>query len=205
MKKILLISALFTIAISCKKKNPEPEPTPPAPVTSIGANYGGGIVFSLDEDGQHGYVITDYDLDTCDWSNGDESIVLPNSTDYYNQYGMSAFDVGAGKINTDLIVNALGNGNYAAKICKDLVLNGYDDWFLPSRLEIIMLKNSNIFSASPFNDTNPEWGFYWTSNELSATTALGMRLYHWQAQGDGQLHLNKNTTPVVKVRAIRRF
>jgi hypothetical protein len=43
--------------------------------------------------------------------------------------------IGTGNTNTNLIVAVQGNGNYAAKICYDLVLNGYSDWFLPSRDE----------------------------------------------------------------------
>jgi len=36
------------------------------------------------------------------------------------------------------IVNALGSGiTYDAKICADLVLNCYDDWFSPLRMSLI--------------------------------------------------------------------
>lgn len=208
MRTLFTLLLIPVLIISCKKKNPEPE-TPPAPVTTIGAFYAGGIVFSLDEDGQHGYVITQNDLDTCTWSNGNTNPIFPNSNDYYNQYGIDPFDVGAGKINTDLIVNALGtSGNYASKICKDLVLNGYDDWFLPSRDEMVLVRNSSVFSSSPFNTTNPAFGFYWTSNEstsVPATVACTSRIYNWPAQGSSDGTANKNTVMNIKVRAIRRF
>ncbi len=206
MKTIFILLIASTLVLGCKKKNPETDPTPPEPVTTIGAFYAGGIVFHLDDDGQHGYVITENNLDTCTWSNGNSSLIFPNSNDYYIQYGFSPTALGAGRVNTDLIVSTLGNnGNYAAKICKDLVLNGYDDWFLPSREEMLLVREYNVFSASPFNETNPAFGYFWTSNETSATSAIAMMLYKWPAQGDGQTTGNKNTTMNFKVRAIRRF
>ena len=47
--------------------------------------------------------------------------------------------VGTGETNTTSIVNALGSGSYAARLCYDLSLGGYDDWFLPSKDELNLM------------------------------------------------------------------
>ena len=90
--------------------------------------------------------------------------------------------IGSGKANTEAIVQALGdgnytsddgsvvelNGNYAAKICDDLELGGYSDWFLPSKDELNELYkqestvgsfvSSNYWSSSERNNSDYVWG-----------------------------------------------
>ncbi len=45
-------------------------------------------------------------------------------------------DIGFGNANTNAIVNNCTEANTAAKICSELSLNGYDDWFLPTTHEL---------------------------------------------------------------------
>ena len=133
------------------------------PPLTIGQTYQGGFIFYLDSTGQHGLI------------SASENISLPG---YLQQFDWHVKDVtavgtstaiGTGQTNTTKIVNAQGAGVYAAKICDDLVLNGYSDWYLPSKAELIGIKqnfnyntNSIIdemrYSISPFT----EYG-YWTS------------------------------------------
>ncbi|MCF7944264.1 MAG: DUF1566 domain-containing protein [Spirochaetia bacterium] len=44
----------------------------------------------------------------------------------------TAPEIGAGQMNTGLIIKALGKGEYASLAANDFSHNGYDDWFLPS-------------------------------------------------------------------------
>ena len=79
-----------------------------------------------------------------------------------------AQNLALGNQNTAAITIQAGVGLYAAAICEDLVLNGYNDWYLPSIEELNMVYNSLVpinrsrvdsgFSAIPIN-------YYWTSNE----------------------------------------
>src|SRR5688572_24421310 len=101
------------------------EPPPPADPIVVGDNTQGGIVFYVDGTGEHGLVCAPLDQsNSIGWCSG--SPVLTNATNTA---------IGQGASNTTLIVSVQGAGSYAAKICDDLVLDGYDDWFLPSHLE----------------------------------------------------------------------
>ena len=95
-------------------------------------------------------------------------------------------EIGYGKINTESIVSIQGNGNYAAKICYDLDLNGFDDWYLPSYYEAIEL------SSFLFKTGQPNYSDVWTSSEFHSYSAYD--LYYGQEKDK----LNR-------VRAIRSF
>ncbi|GEM_PF-1667446 len=48
-------------------------------------------------------------------------------------------EIGTGLANTEIIVSALeaaGESGHAAQLCYELQFNGFDDWFLPSSLEL---------------------------------------------------------------------
>ncbi len=79
--------------------------------------------------------------------------------------GGTSTGIGDGKANTEAIVRALGDGNYAAKICDDLDLGGYADWFLPSKDELAELyKQKNTVGGFASN-------YFWSSSESSSSNA----------------------------------
>lgn len=118
--KIALI--IFVLPLSnCKKEEPEP--------LALGQNYQGGIIIFLDDMGEHGLIAATTDQHTnIAWCPGSCSVT--NST---------ATAPGSGKPNTESIIAVQKSGNYAAYICDQLVHNGYDDWFLPSKDELQIL------------------------------------------------------------------
>ena len=101
------------------------------PLTSIGATYEGGIVFYIDGTGHSGLVCAPSDQGNYQWG--------PSEMDYI---GAQDPTVGSGAQNTIDIVNACGNDTTAASICDTLTLNGYADWFLPSRDEMSLIFNN---------------------------------------------------------------
>lgn len=82
-------------------------------------------------------------------------------------------DFGKGLENTLAIVNATSNANCAAKLCDNLTLNGYSDWFLPSIQELYQLSTelrkagiSIHYSAWSSTQVNADFARC-TSNTLS--------------------------------------
>ena len=71
-----------------------------------------------------------------------------------------------GEENTNKIVSQLGEGDYAAKLCYDLVAYGYDDWYLPSYHELIAIyKQTSTIKGINYSI------FYWSSSESSKKKA----------------------------------
>ena len=117
------------------------------------------------------------------WSNGGSNV----ST------GATGTALGTGNSNTNAAVNVYGSGSYAAKLCYDLVLNGYSDWYLPSRDEMSkMILNKTAIGG--FSSAN-----YWSSTEFSGLNAY----YSNFTSGSANLTGAKNS--VANVRAVRSF
>ena len=102
----------------------------------IGQSYAGGIIFYLDDTGEHGLVSADIDQQN-----------INDGGFQYNQCPIGTFFetdtiIGSGAQNTTNIISACNTTSNVAYICDNLVLNGYDDWFLPSKDELnLMFQN----------------------------------------------------------------
>ncbi len=114
---------------------------------AIGQSYGGGIIFYIDNTGQHGLIAAPTDQGSFPWGCIGTSI------------GSTSLDMGSGLSNTIAIVNSCDESGIAAKICFDLTLNGYDDWYLPSKIELMLMSSINTFGG-PIAET-----IYWSSSE----------------------------------------
>jgi len=108
-----------------------------------------------------------------------------SKTSQFVTVGAESKDIGSGRSNTRLLVNAMGSeeyskneasssttDRYAAKLCDDYSYkNGgetYDDWFLPSLNELEVAYN-NLFKASPaIGGYKASW--YWSSTESVLTS-----------------------------------
>lgn len=148
----------------------------------IGQHYGGGIIFYIDGTGQHGLISAISDQSTGVTWGCDTTLIGGTST-----------GISTGQANTTTIVNGCSQPGIAARICDDLVLNGYSDWFLPSMDELnqIYLQKSVIGSFS--ND-----GDYWSSSEWHATSSFGQNF------GSGGQYMYYKYD-LIYVRAIRAF
>jgi hypothetical protein len=158
------------------------QPAPGYPVHTIGENYGGGIVFYVYDNGQHGLIAAKEDLGPVYW---DPRIY------YFNPYSDDPIDfsiaypilaggngVGAGKLNTAIIVSAIGYVykdttndltidivfDYAASLCNNFTVNDnnmvlYGDWYLPSIWELHLLFQQKAVIG------NLGSAYYWSSTE----------------------------------------
>jgi hypothetical protein len=94
--------------------------------------------------------------------------------------GGTSTAIGTGEENTSAIVSAYGNAEpyenqteYAAKLCYNLVLEGYSDWFLPSKDTLnLMYQQKGVIGGF----STPS---YWSSSEYDSSSAW----YQWFATG----------------------
>jgi hypothetical protein len=75
--------------------------------------------------------------------------------------GATSTAIGTGMANTKKIINIWGEDNYAAKICYDLTINGYNDWALPSKDELSLM----FTVLAKVDEGGFEADTYWSSTE----------------------------------------
>ncbi|MDR3302599.1 MAG: DUF1566 domain-containing protein, partial [Spirochaetaceae bacterium] len=106
--------------------------------------------------------------------------------------------VGTGKRNTQIIVafcRNIGELDRAAELCDALEVNGYDDWFLPSKDELnLMYTNLKQKGLGEFSNS-----WYWSSSQGSTYGSW----YQDFSNGSQYVSLGKHNT--YSVRAVRAF
>lgn len=131
-----------------------------------------------------------------------------NGSTKYNEKNCTGTAIGSGERNTELLVNAMGSSaysygsgsdrtdEYAAKLCSDLVYNGFDDWFLPSREELyLMFESLGKVRLGGFADSN-----YWSSSEHGVYADSAVYLSFYNGLGNSDTRRYK-----YRVRAVRAF
>lgn len=167
----------------------------------IGDSYAGGYVFHLD--GTNGGLVA---------ASTDQQPALPGVLWGWYPAGIdfTLEDVGAGSANTAAIVEAIGpdpfgdGQTYAAKLCADLVMNGFDDWFLPSKNELnLMYENLHEQGIGDFAD---DMGYSNAQTNYWSSTAGGSKFaWHQDFDGGGQWFYLLINVERNRVRAARAF
>jgi hypothetical protein len=154
---------------------------------TIGATYGGGKIAYILVPGDPGYITGE--------THGLIAAPSDQSTGiqwgcYGTTVGGTSTTLGTGATNTAIVSAACGAGT-AARLCADLVLGGYSDWYLPSsdELQKLYINRSSIGGFTT--------GFYWSSSEANALIA-------WGTDFDGLTYGDAKAYPYY-VRAVRAF
>ena len=107
--------------------------------------------------------------------------------------GADGTAIGTGNQNTIDIMAGCSTAGIAARLCGDLVLNGYSDWYLPSKDELNKLFVNRVAIGVP------SAGYYWSSSEANSNGAW----YQYFYDGGQGFILGKYST--LHVRAVRAF
>ncbi len=162
MKKLFILALAIGIPLVIQSCEDE-DPITPGPELSIGDFHEGGVIFYLDSTGEHGLVTTIIDQGfNIQW--GCPSLL---------SFGAKGLELGTGAQNTLDVVTACHTPNIAASLCDTLTLNGYEDWFLPSRDELDSLfQHHEIVSetATEYHGSVLHDGEYWSSSHYQDNT-----------------------------------
>jgi len=149
---------------------------------AAGEYLNGGYIFYIDETGEHGLVcaLSDQSTDAI-WG-------------YSAPAGANGRSVGSGYQNTTDIVLGCQEERIAARLCYDLEMNGYSDWFLPSIDELLLMyTNLHLKGLGSFGDN-----FYWSSTQ----DKYGSWVVSFRYGSKSNQERDKNT---IRTRAVRAF
>lgn len=192
---------------------------------NVGDTLQGGIVFYVDEYcGSSGLICSSIDIGNAPFDydyHYYRAAEKANDTRYWDIFfklSSAGTDttyrpLPTGKEATRYIIEALGDKHkdIATYLCHALVLNGYDDWYLPSLAELKFIRK-NLYHKGIGNIE----GIYWSSSLSQYIVHIGGYRYpgYWFAEAlnfkTGGLYFNYSETETgesvkFKVRAVRAF
>ncbi|MDR2956078.1 MAG: hypothetical protein LBV43_13460 [Prevotella sp.] len=153
--------------------------------------YQGGRVFKLSEDGKHGLIVSEEDMEGG-------TLFGKFLYDGSNKRITAATNMGDGKANTQSFVKQYSSSEtaYAAIACNNYRGGGYKDWYLPSHDELAILANfSDLMGELSFDNYR-----FWSSTEamLEIDSAYALDLE------TSEMILIKKVY-LLRARAIRQF
>jgi hypothetical protein len=167
---------------------------------TLGAYYQGGIVGYIFQPNDPGFITGE--IHGIIVAQNDQSASALWGC-YGTNLGARYDGISAGLLNTETIVNGCSQAGIGARLCYDLVLNDYTDWYLPSNKTLIAIYNNRFI----INQTALEYGgksfdsnsSYWSSTEWDNKYAI---IFDFLT---GQDNLLSAKDSYARVRAVRSF
>jgi hypothetical protein len=155
---------------------------------AIGQNYAGGIIFYLDNSGQHGLVCAPSDIGSYQWGCPGFCCDVPVT-------------FGSGAQNTTTIVSLCSQLNSAALACSNYSISGYSDWYLPSFQELNEVWQNLILNGI---SANLVLNNYWSSSDFGIDGGCAGRAWAYNfAIGDANFSWGKDSN--FYTRPVRSF
>jgi hypothetical protein len=165
--------------------------------SSIGDFAHGGVVFWVDDTGEHGLVCAKNDQSIVKWYVGSYVMTMARGNGPLS-----------GEMNKAIIIASQGGGDgyiYAARTCAELQMTEasktYGDWYLPSRQELLLMYNNKATINAKAN-ANGGWRLvsekYFSSTEFSSNSA-------WYEDFLNGAEGTDSKSQAFRVRAVRRF
>lgn len=203
--KVKIISTLcFLLICSSSFTHKESKPH------FVGEIYGGGIIFYLEKNGNHGLISSLHDVATEVPISTTNYGTIPKTVNYQHinnevaepapskvKFKTNEWD---GYSNTNMFIKA-GYDPSAASVCKRYNGGNYSSWYLPSVKELeILILNKETIDTILNNDNDPVTqglsDSYWSSSG-----AVGGGVWYYQ----GEMKRLESQGKHLNVRAIRKF
>ena len=156
-------------------------------IAEIGDEFQGGLLFYIDETGQHGLVAAIEDIGEYPWGCYETLIS-----------GAEGETIGTGYQNTIDIFEGCSEINTAAFNAVNLNIEGYTDWYLPSIGELEEMYYTIGYGGSEPNIGGFQNNWYWSSSQNSLYGAADVNFGNGNVSGG-----NKSVS--YSVRPIRSF
>ena len=158
----------------------------------IGTGGIDGVVFYVDETGEHGLICSRVDID------GGSGVAWSNIVD--TEIGATAKSEFNGVTNTTAITGQSGHTSSAAKLCVDYSTTGTSagDWYLPSIDELSQIYYAKYQINKALNVNSFVLTYYWSSTEYNSSSAWGCYFYDGSSGYNGK-------SGTYRVRAVRAF
>lgn len=145
----------------------------------------GGTIFYVDQTGRHGLVVASLDFLSGDLKWSTEHGLIGT----YFKSSVESYGRKESQMIIDYFLNNEGNSP-AADYCNDIIIDGYDDWYLPNFTEMTRIKDRTDFPSISV----------WTSNEAANNGEVNA-IYHWEKNRNGDADKKQE----YKVIPIREF
>jgi hypothetical protein len=147
-----------------------------APVPNLGSNFQGGKIIYIFQAGDSDYIqgevhgliipIAAISNTTSNINNSWGSLIVSQFGCIGSLIGNTSTSLGSGIANTNAIIAQCNTS--AAKLCDTLSINGYSDWFLPSKNEVAIIYQNYTLVGGVYPTQSQG---VWSSSEINANNA----------------------------------